>query len=105
MGVTQPTIPDIERSEQRETIKLETLRRAADALGCDLVYFLLPRASLQEFVELQARRKAVRHLDWAAHHSRLEDQAVTEEDTYAQLDDLVDQFIDRRGLWTDSAAL
>ena len=105
MGVTQPTIPDIERSEQRETIKLETLRRAADALGCDLVYFLLPRASLQEFVELQARRKAARHLDWAAHHSRLEDQAVTEEDTYAQLDDLVDQFIDRRGLWTDAAAL
>lgn len=101
MGVTQSTIPDIERSEQRGTIRLETLRRAADALDCDLVYFLRPRAGLDELVASQARRKAIHHLNWAAHHSRLEDQSVTGEDTDAQLDDLVAHFVDRRGLWTD----
>ncbi len=104
MGVSQQTIPDLERSEQRGTIKLETLRRVADALDCDLVYVLLPRRSLDELVTSQARRKAAQHLSPVAHHSRLEDQAATYGDTEAQLEDLAAQFVDRRGLWTDSTS-
>ncbi len=104
MRVSQQTIPDLERSEQRVKIKLETLQRAADALDCDLVYFLRPRRSLDEMVRLQARRKAAQHLGPVAHHSRLEDQTVTAADADAQLDDLAAEFIDRRGLWTESAS-
>ncbi|MEX2230222.1 MAG: mobile mystery protein A [Dehalococcoidia bacterium] len=101
MQVSQQTIPDLERSELRGTIKLETLQRAADALDCDLVYFLRPRRSLDEAVQTQARRKAIQHLRSVAHHSRLEDQAVTDPETAAQLDDLVVRFVDRRGLWSE----
>lgn len=101
IGVIQQTVPDLERSELRDTIKLETLRRAADALDCDLVYILLPRTSLDEAVTQQARRKAARHLDPVAHHSRLEDQVVTSNDATAQIDELAAQFIDRRGLWSE----
>ncbi len=100
VGVSQQSIPDIERSEQRETIKLETLRRVADALECDLVYALVPRRSLEETVRAQARRKAVELLAPVAHHSRLEDQALTEGETAAQIEDLASRFVDRRGLWT-----
>ena len=102
MGVSQQSIPDIERSEQRGTIKLDTLQRAADALDCDLVYLLVPRRSLDEAVKAQARRKAAQLLSGVAHHGRLEDQAVTAADTKAQIDDLAGRFIDRRGLWTES---
>lgn len=105
IGVSQQTVPDLERSELRDTIKLETLRRAADALDCDLVYFLLPRTSLNEAVKEQALRKAARHLDPLAHHSRLENQAVTDDDAGAQLDELAAGFIDRRGLWSDTDSL
>jgi predicted DNA-binding mobile mystery protein A len=105
IGVSQQTIPDIERSELHDTIKLETLRRAADALDCDLVYFLLPRTSLDEAVRRQAGRKAARHLGPLAHHSRLEDQALTIDDTTAQLDELAARFIDRRGLWSETESL
>lgn len=101
LGVSQKTVPDLERSELRDTIKLETLRRTADALDCDLVYFLLPRTSLDEAVKTQARRKAARHLGPVAHHSRLEDQAVTNDDTAAQVEEIAAQLIDRRGLWAD----
>lgn len=100
MGVSQQTVPDLERSELRNTIKLETLRRAADALDCDLAYVLLPRTSLDEAVKAQARRKAARHLGPVAHHSRLEDQSVSEVDADAQLDELAARFIDRQGLWS-----
>lgn len=101
VGVRQQTIHDIERSEQRRTIRLNTLARAADAMDCDLVYAIVPRASLDESVRSRARRKAADHLGSIAHHSRLEDQAIGDEETEAMLDDLAERFTDRRGLWTD----
>jgi predicted DNA-binding mobile mystery protein A len=102
MGVRQQTVPDLEKSELHETIKLETLRRAATALGCELVYALVPRQNLDDAVHAKALRKATEHLQRVAHHSRLEDQAVTETETAAQLDELAGRFIDHRGLWADS---
>ena len=104
MGVRQQTIAALERSEQRGAIQLETLGRAASALECDLVYFLLPRRSLDELVAEQARAKASGHLRRVAHHSRLEDQAVTDADAAAQLEDLATQLVDSRGLWTESTS-
>ncbi len=105
MGVSQSTAFDLERSEVHGAIKLDTLRRAADALDCDLFYVLVPRTSLEEAVAAQAARNATQHLNRVAHHSRLEDQSVGEDDTAAQLKELVERFIDRRGLWSgpDSA--
>ena len=102
LGVTQQTIPDIERSEQAQTIKLETLRRAANALECDLVYVLVPRRSLDDTVREQARRRATEYVRAVAHHSRLEDQSVTADDAAAQIDELAAQLVDRRGLWSET---
>ena len=101
MGVSQQSVPALERSEQRETIKLESLQRAAHALGCDLVYVLVPRGSLDDTVRAQARRKAAQHLGRVEHHSRLEDQAVDYLGSVSQLDDLAARFVDRRGLWSE----
>ncbi len=98
-------VSDLEHSELGDTIQLETLRRAADALDCDLVYFLLPRTSLDEAVRKQARKKAARHIGPLAHHSRLEDQALTSDDAAAQLDELAAQFVDRRGLWSETDSM
>lgn len=103
MGISQQTVPNLERSELHDTIKLETLRRAADALDCDLAYVLVPRTSLDDAVRAQARRKAARHLEPVAHHSRLEDQSVDDDDAAAELDELAARFIDRRGLWSDAS--
>jgi predicted DNA-binding mobile mystery protein A len=101
LHVSQSTIPDLERSEARGTVQLDTLRRAADALECDLVYFLVPRTTLDEAVRTQARRKAGQHLATVAHTMRLEDEIVSEADAAAQLDELGSQFIDKRGLWSE----
>jgi len=101
IGVSQQTAHDLEQSELRDTIRLETLRKAANALDSELVYFLVPRKSLDEAVTEQARKKAADHLASVAHHSRLEDQSVTDQDAEAQLDELARQLIDRRGLWTE----
>jgi predicted DNA-binding mobile mystery protein A len=104
MGVRQSSVSELERSEELETVKLETLRRAADALDCDLVYALVPRTSLEEAVRAQARRKAERYLAPIAHHMRLEDQSVGDDDAAAQLEELAAGFVDRRGLWSEEPA-
>lgn len=103
IGVSQQRVSQMEHSEVQETITLGTLRRAADALDCDLVYVLEPRTSLEESVREQARTKAARHLAPLAHHGRLEDQALTDEDEAAQLEEFASRFIDRQGLWSETA--
>ncbi|HEX3567930.1 MAG TPA: mobile mystery protein A [Acidimicrobiales bacterium] len=103
LHVSQSTIPDLERNEARETVQLDTLRRAADALECDLVYFLVPRTTLDDAVRAQARHKAELHLAAVAHNMRLEDEMVSEVDAAMQLDELGSQFIDKRGLWSERA--
>lgn len=101
LGVRQQTIHDLELSEKRRTIRLDSLARAADAMDCDLIYAIVPRTSLEESVRSRARRKAAKYLGPIAHHSRLEDQTISDVEADAMLDDLAEQFVDRRGLWTD----
>jgi len=102
MGVAQQTVADLERSEMQDSIKLETLRRAADALDCDVAYSFVPRTSLDEAVRRQAHLKAARILTDVAHHSHLEDQSVSDEDAAAQMEDLAGSLVDRRGLWAET---
>ena len=101
MGIDQSSVIALERSETRDSIRLDSLRRAAEALDCDLVYALVPRTSLDDSVLAQARRKAAEHLAPIAHSMRLEDQAVSERDAAEQLDELGARFVDRRGLWSE----
>jgi predicted DNA-binding mobile mystery protein A len=94
MGVGQSTISELESSEVRGTIKLDSLRRAAGALDCKLVYFLVPRTSLDDAVRAQARRKAA-ELTTADHRPRTE----------SDIDELVEQLVDRPGLWSGSSEM
>ena len=102
MDLRQQSISDIERNERRYTIRLDTLERVAEAMGCQLVYALIPQTTLEETVQTQARHRADQLLTTVAHHSRLEDQTVSETAQADQLDDLATLFADRRGLWTEA---
>ena len=102
IGVSQQSVSQMEHSEVQDTITLDTLRRAANALNCDLVYLLEPRTSLDEAVREQAHKKAARHLAPLAHHSRLEDQALSDDDEAAQLEEFATLFVDRKGLWSET---
>ena len=101
MDATQQNVSELERNEMRETIKLDTLRRAAAALDCELVYALVPRTTLEDSVREQAMTKARTLLGPVAHHSRLEDQSLGVDDTDAQLGELAARLIDKRGLWSE----
>jgi predicted DNA-binding mobile mystery protein A len=73
----QPLTNYLEKSEAEYRITLGSLRDAADALGCQLVYALVPKSgSIQELAEQQARAKAAENVRAVEHSMALEDQAV-----------------------------
>jgi predicted DNA-binding mobile mystery protein A len=78
IGVTQSTLAELEKSEAADKITLHSLRRAADAMDCDLQYVLVPRSSLKKRVENQAEAIARQRVSRVFHTMRLEDQAPTQ---------------------------
>ena len=74
MGITRSVLSRLEASEQKATIQLDSLRRVAEALNCDVVYALVPREPLQAMVERQ-RDLVARELETRTRtHMRLENQ-------------------------------
>lgn len=76
LEVSQPRIVELEKSEQGGSVTLNTLQRAAEALGCRLVYILVPERPLAEVVRDRAELIAERQSKAVEHTMRLEDQAV-----------------------------
>lgn len=99
LGVRPQSIDAMEKSEARGKISLETLRRAADALDCTLVYALVPKTSLEDSVRRRARRIAQHDLRRAAHSMALEDQATSDSGTEARIEDYIRNVLKDRDLW------
>lgn len=80
MSVSKMWIADMERLEANGATSLKTLRRAAEAMDCVLVYAMVPKTSLKETLLKQARRKVRQDMARASHTMALEDQALTQDE-------------------------
>jgi predicted DNA-binding mobile mystery protein A len=89
LAVKQPSVVALEQSEAKDTIELATLRRAAAALDCTLIYALIPNEPLERAVRDRARAFARRRREPVEHSMLLEDQKVTRRDSKARLDEIV----------------
>ena len=89
LGIRQPSVVAMEQSEAKGTIELATLRRAAEALDCTLVYALVPNKPLETMVLDRARGFARRRREPVEHSMLLEDQNVTAKGVDARLDEIV----------------
>jgi predicted DNA-binding mobile mystery protein A len=76
LGVKQSSVALLEQSEAKGSIELATLRRAAEALDCTLVYAFVPKQSLEETVRARARKFIRRRLAPVEHSMLLENQKV-----------------------------
>ena len=101
MGYSQSSITGLEQGEEAETISLKTLRQAAEALDCQLVYALVPKATLDETVRRRAQALAEEHLARVHHTMRLENQALREGALADELERLTDSILSGRAsrLW------
>jgi predicted DNA-binding mobile mystery protein A len=101
LGVSQPSVIDLERREAGERITLASLKRAAEALECTLVYALVPKAPLEEMVRDAARRAAEAELAASLHSMGLEDQAPRARDRREMVERLTAEIAEAGGrrLW------
>lgn len=95
------TIEGMQKSEVAETIQLGTLRKLAEAMGCRLVYAVVPPKPLAEIRRDRARQIAERVIKRTAHSMRLEGQGISDEAERRQLENLIDQILadDPKTLW------
>ena len=100
LGITAGAVTRLEQSEAADRIRLDTLRRAADALGCDLVYLLVPRRPLTAVVQERARELARSQVAAVEQTMLLEDQATGQ--TSELEDRLAERLLERGGLWSDT---
>lgn len=101
LGIRQSSIVTLERSETAETIQLDTLRRAAAAMDCTLVYALVPNGSLDEIVRRRARAVAERQIAATDQSMRLEAQTPPDELREDLIEELAQQLVDSRRLWAE----
>jgi predicted DNA-binding mobile mystery protein A len=77
LGGSRQLVLQQERAEADDRITLKSLRMLANALDCDLVYALVPRAdSMQALIEDRARAQAKKDVLGVEHSMALEGQAV-----------------------------
>jgi predicted DNA-binding mobile mystery protein A len=101
IGVSQPRIVGLERSEMEDRVTLGTLRQAADAMDCELVYGLVPKEPLETLVRKRAYELASTRLARTAHTMTLENQSVDAQDLEAERQRQIDQLLngDPSRLW------
>jgi predicted DNA-binding mobile mystery protein A len=109
MGIVPSGVTRLEQRERDETITLGTLRAAARAMGCDLVYAIVPAhrpdgiepaGLLDAVLDARARRIAEAELGAVAHSMALEAQAPDAAALEAQVRDRVRMLLETpRALW------
>jgi predicted DNA-binding mobile mystery protein A len=95
------SVEALEKSEANGSIQLKTLRRAAEALDCTLVYALVPNSSLEGAVRARARQIAIRDLGRVAHTMKLEAQDTGDANLEARIEAYIRDVLKDRDLWNE----
>ncbi len=93
IGVSQATVSEAELAESEGRITLKNLRKMADGMDCELVYAVVPRASLDMIVHHNANRAAHRIVGEVSQGMALEGQSTDDSARAAQVDALRERLI------------
>ena len=104
LGISQGNVVALEKREAEGKATLESVQKAAQAMGCKLVYALVPATpfeNLEAIVDAKAQAAASELLARAEHSMQLEKQGTDAEDRKSALNRLADELkakMDKR-LW------
>ena len=101
LGVKAPSVVALEQSETADTIRLETLRKAALALDCQLVYALVPNKPLTDMVAERAQAKALGVIGGVSHSMTIENQQVFDDNLEERVQNFISETLRDRDLWEE----
>lgn len=95
ISLTESRVHQLETAETNDAVTLKTLRMAANALGCELVYTIVPKGndSLESIIRSRAEKIADERISQVAHTMSLESQSVDPEMLEVQKDELIRELI------------
>ncbi len=98
---TRQAVIDLERRESEGSVTLSALRKAANAMECDVLYAVVPRRPVKDILWSRARAVAAKRLEKIAHSMHLEKQTVPSEEYDQQVEDLTAELMRNfpRELW------
>lgn len=101
MGVIRQRVDKLERDEVDGKVTLESMKKAAEALNCDFLYFLVPKNSLENTIQEQALRAAKIIAVEVENSMKLEEQGTKRSSQQLLVQELADEFIARndRRIW------
>jgi predicted DNA-binding mobile mystery protein A len=78
LGTKRQSYSDLELAEERGSISLNSLQRAAEAMDCEFIYFIVPRTGIADTYSDLARihDPKFKYLAASEHSMALEGQAV-----------------------------
>lgn len=96
LGHTRARVNQLENGEVHDAVTLRTLKEAANALECELVYAIVPKgnSSLEEIIKKRAEQMAKERIANVAHSMSLESQSVEADMLQLQKEELVKNLIE-----------
>ena len=102
VGVSVSALTSFEKREQTDSVSLATLKKAANAMDMELVYYFKPKdGSIKNAVEKQARKKAQEILNQSNQTMKLEDQETNSSSQQLELERLTKDIMSKmpQNLW------
>jgi len=106
-GLSRARIVQLEKAETQDAVTLHSLRNAAAALDCELIYAIVPKkySTLEEIVKKRAQEVAIERITRVAHSMSLEAQSVDPIEMKQQQNALAKSISEHlgRNLWKNTA--
>lgn len=103
LGVKRGRITQLENAEVTGGVTVRALKAAADAMGCEFVYAIVPKnfSTLEEMIKARAKKVAEERVASVAHSMALESQTVDAQYLQQQRDELTKSLIENfnKSLW------
>jgi predicted DNA-binding mobile mystery protein A len=99
LGVSAPAVNKLEHAEVQGGITTAKLAEVAAALDCTLVYALVPRTTLEQNLQTEARRIAAAVLGYTGRTMALEAQAIEDDRKQEAVDRYAQELVANGSLW------
>jgi predicted DNA-binding mobile mystery protein A len=103
LNVNKQRISRIEHDENLGKVKLDTLKKVADALDCEFVYAFIPKQSLEQTVRKQAQLLAIKRMYRSNQMMRLEKQELSQTEKNEVTQNLINEIVNTmpKSLWDE----
>ncbi len=98
LGISSPSLYQLEQNEIEGKISIKNLDRVAQAMDCELVYFLVPKQKFKKIRKEQAQKLASKFLEESSSQALLNDNPLEKEEA---IEKLVEKLVQSKHLWND----